>query len=157
MKKVYKYRQKYKLEQGRSYPFYFFKKIKLPDELNYFVIKDPFGNKHLIPEEYYRNYSLETGKEYLCKIDKINCLGRIFIEPPHPYFEEGKSYAFKYQKTIRKKHKSGNICKYYLFTDKNLNQALMDADKYSLPEHLKKDFHLFQINKISKGVIYLSL
>lgn len=155
MKKVYKYRKKLLLEQGKQYAFYFQKKVLLPDNLWYYVLIDPFGNKHLLPHEYYSHYNLKTGNTYLCKVDKINCLGRIFIEPPHPVFEEGKSYAFKYSKTISKKHKSGNIYSYHVFVDKNCEKALMNADDYLLSDNLKTGFHHFTIVKISKAVVYI--
>ncbi len=157
MKKVYKYRKKLPLEQAKHYLFYFRKKIFLPDNQEYYVIIDPFGDKHLIPTAYYKAYQLKIGKEYLCKVDKINCLGQIFIEPPHPFFREGESYAFKYLKTAQKKHKSGNIYTYHIFESKNGEQALMNADNIILPEHLKSGFHQFRIEKISKGQVYINL
>ena len=155
MKKVYKYRKKLHLEQGKQYTFYFQKKVPLPDNFWYFIIIDPFGAKHLLPVEYYTHYNLKTGNSYQCKVDKINCLGRVFIEPPHPFYQEGKSYAFKYLETISKKHKSGNTYSYHVFINKKGEKALMNADEYLLPDHLKTDFHLFKIEKISKGVIYI--
>ena len=155
MKKVYKYRKKLPLEQGKKYLFYFQKKVFLSGDVEYFVAIDPFGDKHLIPTEHYTAYHLKTGEKYLCKVDKINCLGRIFIEPPHPFFEEGESYAFRYLKTIQKKHKSGNIYSYHLFEDKKGEKALMNADDFVLDEHLKSGFHLFRVEKITKGRIFI--
>ena len=144
------------MQQGEKYLFYFQKKVLLPDDNEYFVLIDPFGTKHLIPTEYYQNYNLKTGEKYLCKVDKINCLGRIFIEPPHPFFTEGKSYAFRYLKTIQKQHKSGNIYTYCIFESKSGEPALVNADNLQLSDNLKQGFHLFKIEKITKGKVFIT-
>ncbi len=143
------------MEQGQKYLFYFQKKVFLPDGLEYFVAIDPFGDKHLIPTEHYADYNLQINKKYLCKVDKINCLGRIFIEPPHPFFKEAESYAFKYVKTVQKNHKSGNIYTYHIFISKDGEQALMNADNYTLIDDLKSGFHQFRIEKITKGQVFI--
>ncbi len=155
MKKVFKYRNKLHLEQGISYFFVFFKKILFPDQAEYFVAIDPFGDKHLIPTKYYSSYNLIVGTSYLCKIDKINCLGRIFIEPPHPYYRENNSYLFEYFEEIEKIHKSGNLYKYYQFRGEHTNNAFLNKKYSKLPQKLKSGLHYFRIQKITKGRVYI--
>ena len=151
MKKVFKYRKKLRLEQGRSLVFKIHKKVVGPDGDDYFVMVDPFGDKHLVPVEYYSLYNLEVGKSYLCKVDKINCLGRIFIEPPHPFYKENKSYLFEFSKMFTEKHKSGYVYSYYLFRDKNKYKAFLNAEHFKLAPGLQSGFHSFRVKKISKG------
>ena len=155
MKKVYKYKKKIQLEQGKVYLFKLYKKIESPDETNYYVMIDPFCNKHLIPVGYYLQYNLEIGKSYLCKVDKINCLGRIFIEPPHPFYKENENYLFEFVKKIEKRHNSGNIYNYYLLKGENTYDAYLDAENFELADNLKSGNNFFQVKKISKGKVFL--
>ncbi|MCD6346521.1 MAG: hypothetical protein J7L96_03775 [Bacteroidales bacterium] len=43
----------------------------------------------MYPEEKDLDYKLKEGQSY-----QFNCVGRIFIEPEHPYYEAGKEYEF---------------------------------------------------------------
>jgi len=155
MKKVYKYRKKLHLEQGQFYLFKLYKKVESSDGVSYYVLIDPFGNKHLAPAEHYLTYNLKIGSSYLCKIDKINCLGRIFIEPPHPFYKENKIYLFEFFKRIKEKHKSGNTYIYYIFLGENKYQAFLNTPNYNLPKYLKSGLHSFLVKKISKGKVYI--
>lgn len=70
------------------------KEIVLNEE-RYFVLEDPeTKNVFLMPTRYYVNYPIEIGQRIQVKIDKINCSGEVFVEPQHPYYEEGKAYWF---------------------------------------------------------------
>lgn len=155
MKKVFKYRKKLRLEQNQFYLFKLLKQTVSPDGNEYYVVVDPIGNKHLIPVEYYSLYNLEIGKSYLCKVDKINCLGRVFIEPPHPIYKENKSYLFGYLKIIKENHKLGYTYSYYQFRGENGYNAFFDSRNFKLPQNLKSGFHYFRILKISKGKVYI--
>lgn len=88
------------LEEGEWYPFKIHNLVKLQDKANYFVLIDRNGMKHFMPSEYYTNYGFKIGDEILCKIDRINCTGRIFLEPEHPFYKEGKIYSFDLQNYI---------------------------------------------------------
>ncbi|MFN8134554.1 MAG: hypothetical protein U0Z17_04750 [Bacteroidales bacterium] len=48
-----------------------------------------------MPAENFQGYGIHPGDEISCKIDKINCTGRIYLEPRHPYYSEGKIYDFE--------------------------------------------------------------
>ncbi len=155
MKKVYKYKKKLPLEQGKFYLFELYKKVNCPKGDKYFVLTDPFGNKHLVPVKYYTNYKLKMGSYYLCKVDKINCLGRIFIEPPHPFYKENESYLFQFSKTFEEKHKSGNVYPFHLFLGKNNYKAFLATKNSMVPKYLKTGTHSFLVKKISKGKVYI--
>jgi len=155
MKKVFKYRKKLGLEQGQFYPFKLLKKSLSPGGLDYFVMIESKGDKHLVPVEPYSAYNLKPGKSYLCKVDKINCLGHMFIEPPHPFYQENKNYHFTYLRNVEIKHKSGNVYNYYLFKGENKYVAFMNRDNNELSINLKSGFHSFRVIKISKGLVYI--
>jgi hypothetical protein len=82
-------------KEGLRFPFVIVNKLTLPgtDEVN-FVLLGPDQKKYLLPEESFRNYHLKTGQTIQCTIDKINCSGKIFLEPDHPYYKIGERYDF---------------------------------------------------------------
>lgn len=83
-----------RLEEGKWYPFIFVKHAMLCDKSEYMILEDPYGIRHTIDFEPYKNYGLEVSGTIMCKVDKINCTGRLFLEPQHPCYEEGKTYLF---------------------------------------------------------------
>jgi hypothetical protein len=89
------YNEGKKLIEGETYPFQFIRIIPLSDNMNYMLMEDPFGIRHLVPYEYYSQYGLQTGTTVNCRIDKINCTGRVFLEPEHPFYKTGSTFDFK--------------------------------------------------------------
>lgn len=82
-----------RLTEGQCYPFLILKVMELGSD-SYFVMQDPLGYKVLMPRNFYLNYGFEPGQTIQCRVDRINCNGRMFIEPSHPHYKEGKSYLF---------------------------------------------------------------
>ncbi len=85
-----------KLTEGEYYWFKIIKTLDLDDNDKYYVLEDPFGYKILMPREFYVDYGFKQGQKILCRVDKINCEGQMFIEPEHPYYKEGNVYWFQY-------------------------------------------------------------
>ncbi|TVR40479.1 MAG: hypothetical protein EA394_08030 [Bacteroidia bacterium] len=83
-----------RLLEGQIYPFRVIKTISLDEGDDYFVMMDPNGYKILMPAVFYVNYGMQPGDSVLCRVDKINCNGRMFLEPMHPHYREGKTYSF---------------------------------------------------------------
>ena len=83
-----------RLEEGRVYPFQIVKTVSLGPGDDWFIMRDPNGYKTLLPQFYYEEYGMKPGTEVLCRVDKINCNGRMFLEPMHPHYREGEVYSF---------------------------------------------------------------
>lgn len=83
-----------KLEEGRSYKFIPARIITLPDSNDNLILNGPDGKKYLLPLSFYTDYNLNEKTEIICKIDKINCSGKVFLEPQHPFYREGEYYMF---------------------------------------------------------------
>jgi len=82
-------------EEGQACDFFINSRIQLPpDDENYFVLISSFNTKHLLQEKSYLDYNLQLGQNIICRIDKINCSGKIFLEPEHPVYKEGNVYEF---------------------------------------------------------------
>ncbi|MFH2096408.1 MAG: hypothetical protein ABIJ16_11930, partial [Bacteroidota bacterium] len=86
-------------KEGEKYKFKVLKVITLPDDKDYYMLEDPIGRKHLMVSSFYKAYGIHPGTSIECKIDRINCNGKIFLEPKHPYLEEMGSYTFTIEGT----------------------------------------------------------
>jgi hypothetical protein len=82
------------LSEGNWFPFKIHNLVQLQDDEWYYVLRDINGLKHFMPAVYYESYGFKPGDKIRCKIDRINCTGRIYLEPEHPYYKEGKIYNF---------------------------------------------------------------
>jgi hypothetical protein len=82
------------LSEGEWFPFRIHNLVQLQDDGWYYVLQDINGMKHFMFAEDYKNYGFSPGDEIACKIDRINCTGRIFLEPAHPMYIEGEIYSF---------------------------------------------------------------
>jgi len=82
-------------KEGQRFPFTITNKLVIPgtDEVN-LILLGPDKKKYLLPEQFYENYNLKVGQIIPCTIDKINCSGKIFLEPDHPYYKIGERYDF---------------------------------------------------------------
>lgn len=83
-----------RLTEGESYLFRIVKSMSLTPGDSWYVLEDPNGYKILLPGQYYEKYGFRTGQTIRCRVDKINCNGRMFLEPAHPHYVEGESYQF---------------------------------------------------------------
>lgn len=83
------------LQEGHYYPFKVLGKVADVNGAEYYKLSDPNGIKHLLKAEWYAGYELEAGRTVVCHINRINCSGRIFIEPEHPVYKPGKDYVFE--------------------------------------------------------------
>lgn len=81
------------MEHGKQ-GFFTVKAIQpFTDRRLYLVLEDEKGYRFLQDYCPYANYGLKPGLKIICKIDKINCNGKVFLEPQHPWFEEGRNYV----------------------------------------------------------------
>ncbi len=85
----------YKMEVGTVYSFNIIDIIDISDE-EFYILKDPNEVKHLLPCELYKHYKFEIGQNILCKVDKINCVGKMYLEPENPKYSVNKSYDFNF-------------------------------------------------------------
>ena len=82
-----------KFEVNEKYKFTITKKIII-DKEEFFVLTDSKNKEHLLKSSVYSHYNLQLNSKIICKVDKINCNGKIFLEPEHPYLKENKYYNF---------------------------------------------------------------
>jgi hypothetical protein len=85
-----------KISQGKSYPFVVLGLKDIPGFGEQFILQMELGNgpKFMLDARDFRHYELSQGKHIECRVDKVNCDGKVFLEPKHPYYTEGEVYEF---------------------------------------------------------------
>lgn len=138
-----------RLEEGRKYLFTPVKVIELPGGEQNLMLSGPDNKKYLLPLKYYENYALTTKSVITCKIDKINCSGKVFLEPEHPVYREGENYDFK---VISAKEQQDGPERIFV-TDIFGNELLVPP---GLALHCNEHTEILnlKIERISKGKIY---
>ncbi|MCF6365209.1 MAG: hypothetical protein L3J35_03310 [Bacteroidales bacterium] len=144
-------------KEGESIRFKINKHIELSENENYYVLKDEFGRKQLLKSDFYENYNFKIGQDIICRVDHINCSGKIFLEPEHPFYKEGKIYDFKINKAEITKDRTGKGVVSIKFIDNIGNVATCtlgsaDFQEYTVGRHLS-----CKVERIKKGKLYLSL
>lgn len=147
--------QKVELKEGKSYTFKITGTIVLPDGSESFVLSDPNNVKHLLSKQYYRGYNLKNNQEIICRIDKINCTGKIFIEPQHPHYKLGDVYNFRFYTYLDVTNASNEVNSVAIFTDILGNPVKISADDIPVP--LKSDdIFTCEVTAIRKGRVFIS-
>ncbi len=131
------------------------KELTLPDNSNYFLVTGPDTKKYLIRAERYSHYGITAGKIIKCKIDKVNCRGKVFLEPENPWYSEGKSYSFLVMGTEVRTDNSGNKHKSVVVTDKTGNKIIVPQEAFSSIPAKATKVNL-KVERISKAKLYLT-
>jgi hypothetical protein len=83
-----------KYKEGEIHTFRIKNLVEMSGMEQYYVLEDEKGGKQLLNASYYETYNFKIGDLIRCRVDHINCSGRIFLEPEHPYYKEGEVYEF---------------------------------------------------------------
>ncbi len=142
--------------EGQYHQFKIKKHIEISHTEKYFIVEDQAGKKQLLNSDYYKKYKFETGQLINCRIDHINCSGKIFLEPVHPFYAEGENYDFVINEIDYKKNKfEDNILVIRVF-DAIGNEALCIieneiSDNFTIGQNIS-----CKVERIKKGKLYLS-
>lgn len=137
------------------YDFIFRNIIYLPDGSSSMVLVDSKGKKYLVPYKMYSHYGLVNGQIISCKVDKINCTGKVFLEPKHPFYNEGEIYTF-HKNDIQSVEKEDGSNVNRVFLNDNM-QNIFEFDlpegynPYDVPEKLK-----CRVSLCRKAKVYLN-
>ncbi len=143
------------LSEGETYVFTVLalKSIEEGSDQQFFLLEGPYGGKFLLPSLPYRSYGIQIGSHVACRIDKINCSGKIFLEPENPYYKEGNTYLFDVIRVESCALQNGEMAKSALVKDimgNNHDVIIGDSD-------LSKKKIYCRINRIKKGKLHLAV
>jgi hypothetical protein len=83
------------LAEGQEYEFDVVKMLEIGHGEYSYVLNGPGNRRFLLPVERYANYGIEPGRSVVCRVDKINCKGEVFLEPKNPWYVENSRYGFE--------------------------------------------------------------
>lgn len=122
----------------------------------FYVLQDPFNKKHLLPATFYKNYGFEIGQFIACRVDKINCTGKIFLEPKHPLYQEGKIYEFQLVENHYKQSQNDTeTCPAVIVRDRTGQKILLEHRAGLLKGSTEKSVKA-RVERIKKGSLFLS-
>lgn len=127
------------------------KRIELDSEQSFFVLEGPNGGKFLLPSHPYSGYGINVGGKIACKIDKISCSGKIYLEPENPFYKVGNTYSFEVVKVETCSLQNGERAEVAIVLDKLGNTIHVCVSK-SIISH--KSITCL-VKGIKKGQLYL--
>ncbi len=145
-----------KLKQGNYYNFKYIKRVKLEDDNTYMVFEDMYGIRHFVGYKMYENYNLKLNTDVTCLLDKINCTGRIFLEPKHPVYRKGCTYSFSISQIIWSENERYLTVKdcFNNYLNISLNEEM---DNENISQYKPGSFIKAKIVKIKKAIPELQL
>ncbi len=144
------------LEINRYYPFLFVKTTDMPDGIEYYIIEDIFGNRHLMEKAPYEQYGFILGEKAEIRIDKINCKGKVFFEPKHPRHSLGSTVEVAFIKHSSEFDKFQEEIPVLMVKDPDGNIAsVKPTNDNQLKPDFKPEFLKCEVHKISKGRLIL--
>jgi hypothetical protein len=143
-----------KIREGEEYEFLVEKELVTPNDSHHFILKGPDQKKYLIPVSVYQHYNITVGSSIKCRIDKINCKGEIFLEPPNPFYTEGESYSFEVVNHEKRTDAAGISHSVFVVRDLSGNTIPVPfEDDKPLP--LKGSRINLTVERITKGKVFL--
>jgi len=142
--------------EGERYSFSIKGMVALDVNEEYFILEDTSGRKHLLVAEYYYTYNYQKGDIIHCTVDKINCSGKIFLEPEHPVYKLDKSYSFKIEEVAVKTNSLDEDVCVITVIDALQHKALCYIDMHLGLLYKVGDSIECTVKRIKKGRIYLS-
>ncbi|HRY32229.1 MAG TPA: hypothetical protein P5531_04615 [Bacteroidales bacterium] len=112
------------MKEGRWYYFEILNQVTVPGEGEHLVLMAENRSRFLLPAEPYQHYGLEKGRRINCRIDKINCNGKVFLEPEHPLYKEGHNYDFVFLRQETHFDQAGNPISAWIFIDGFGNEVI---------------------------------
>lgn len=142
-------------KEGQILKFLLKKHLEFSETEKYFVLEDQSGRKQLLNSKFYERYNFKIGQYINCRVDHINCSGKIFLEPEHPHYKEDDIYNFTIEKIEHTKNISGEDNLLINFIDVLGNTAFCiieddSSDNYTVGQSIS-----CKLERIKKGKLYL--
>lgn len=148
--------QQGELELNRYYWFLLVKTTTMPDGIEYYVIEDIFGNRHLMEKAPYEKYGFVLGEKVEIRIDKVNCKGKVFFEPKHPRNSLGSTVNARFIKHATEIDKFKEEVHVLMVKDPdgNITSVRPTNDEQRKPE-FNPEYLKCEVYGISKGRLIL--
>lgn len=143
------------LKEDHKYDFKVIRLVNLPDNSKFWLLTHSGKDRYLFPLKYYHDYNIQEGCVISCLVDKINCTGKIYLEPEHPFYQAGIVYTFRFIKDFNIVDAAGNIIKSVLLAGKAGDEHIMYCYPFEFSFTLNDPVKVL-VNRIRKGKLHLS-
>jgi hypothetical protein len=142
-----------RLTEGSYHTFKLLKHQQFSEQESLFILQDSLGYKVMLPAGYYIDYGFTEGQDMLCRVDRINCSGRMFLEPVHPVYREGEWYDF-YVEGAGSRQAITGLNEYYVRV-KDIHNREWDI-RLQHPFNTSLETLTCRLERIKKGRFYLT-
>lgn len=139
-----------RLIEHTSYSFRVVKSITLHEQKKFWILEDCNGYRYMLNASYYTDYGISPNQIIICKVDKINCSGKIYLEPNHPVYHEGNIYSFPIAHTVKIDSLQSELASVVTVIDVFQHQWSLSMS------HSPVDSCLCRVDRIKKGQLFLS-
>ena len=139
-----------RLIEHSSYVFRVVKLITLHDQKKFWILEDSDGIRYMLNASYYTDYGISINQSITCKVDKINCSGKIYLEPNHPIYQEGEIYSFPIDSSVRIDSKHHEYAAVVTVVDVFYNKWSVSMNYCNI------DSCFCKVDRIKKGQLFLS-
>ncbi len=145
-----------KFKEGDIHEFRIKNLVEMSGMEKYYVLEDKKGGKQMLNAEYYESYNFKIGDTVRCRVDHINCSGRIFLEPEHPYYKEGEEYEFVVDE-IDVIHNKMDISVFEVRVRDIFGGTAFCRQEQKVPYYYEKGYVVkCKVERVKKGSLYLS-
>ncbi len=121
------------MKEGTWHDFVIMNIIMVPGEGEHLVLLSGNQSRFLLPATPYQQYGFEKDMRIRCRIDKINCNGKVYLEPAHPLYRQGQSYDFEFIRQETRYDQAGNPIPGWIFPDSLGNEIFTPVRPGSVP------------------------
>lgn len=140
-----------KLTEGADYSFVLRKLVQLEDEPAFWLLRSPEGINYTLEAAMYEHYNFVAETEIICRVDKINCSGKVFLEPQHPIYREKQLYPFIVRNRISEIENEITI-----EVEDVLGKNIRAIVHHSTLDHAMDGKVVLQVNLLRKGLPILN-
>lgn len=118
--------KKFRLQEGGIYDFKVIRFVQMPpDDEENILVEDEFGFRFLLKKKHYPDTDFVPGETITCRVDKVGCNGKIYLEPENAYYKLGQYYDFDFAGFTNITNSQGVIEKMVILKDNRSNEIIM--------------------------------
>lgn len=122
--------KKFRLKEGEIYDFKVIRHVLMPpDDEEHIIVEDEFAFRFLLKKKHYPDTEFIDGTTITCRIDKVGCNGKIYLEPENPYYKLDEFYDFEFSGFTDILNSEGITEKMIILKDKNLRDIILRYDE----------------------------
>lgn len=137
-------------KEGRIFEFRVLKIIETPETGLQWILQGPDDRRFMLDASLYEKYKISVSDILKCRIDKINCSGKMFLEPLSG-FNSGEVHEFRMKSYVCRDDAIGKL-RHFTTVETPLGESLCEIEAH---EFLEQAFLACRIIRIKKGHLFL--